>query len=259
MTAVTQTGNVSFVSIHPSFSAILGPSPAVTWGIEDPEGRPTFHEACVYNPATKSVFASSNRLFGPDDQQSITLTQIFDNDDPASVSAQKVTPADLVFANGGFNYKTGLVFCTQGNSANDLPGGVVYMPDPSSPMEVEYLVSSFQNRSFNSPNDVIVNPQDGSIWFTDPAYGFPQKFRPPPELPNQVYRFDPETKSIRAVADGFVRPNGLCLSQDLKLLYVTDTGAINGAADIPFDKTGPASIYAFDVLNTPNGFKPLPN
>lgn len=28
---------------------------------------------------------------------------------------------------------------------------------------------------------------DGSIWFSDPIYGFDQGIRPPPELPNQVY------------------------------------------------------------------------
>jgi len=40
-------------------------------------------------------------------------------------------------------------------------------------------------------------------------------------LPAQVYRFDPTSGSVRAVADGFGRPNGLAFSPDESVLYVT--------------------------------------
>jgi gluconolactonase len=39
-------------------------------------------------------------------------------------------------------------------------------------------------------------------------YGYWQYFRPQPGLPNQVYRFNPETGALTVVADGFVAPNG---------------------------------------------------
>src|SRR5206468_7837 len=100
---------------------------------------------------------------------------------------------------------------------------------------------------FNSVNDVVVHPEDGSIWFTDPCYGHHQGIRNKPVLPNQVYRYDVKTSSIRAVADGFTRPNGLCFSPDLKTLYVTDTGSIHGSSDVPIDLAGPSHIYAFDI------------
>lgn len=263
MAQVTDFANISFVSIDPSFTAIVGESPKVVWGLKNPEDVPTFHEACVYHPPTKSVFVNSNLLPLSYDEslkndtsgKIVVLSQVFDNEDPSAVTLKEVTPSGLPFGNGGANYKGGLIFCAQGNKINDPPSGIVWMPDPKTPADTEYLVTNFYNRSFNSPNDLIVNPEDGTIWFTDPAYGFPQGFRPPPQLPNQVYRFDPESGSLRAVADDFRRPNGLCLSPDLKTMYISDSGAITGEAGVPFDLTGPSTIYAFDVLKTENGKK----
>jgi sugar lactone lactonase YvrE len=45
-------------------------------------------------------------------------------------------------------------------------------------------------------------------YFTDPTYGYDQGFRPAPVLPEQAYRFDPDTGLVGVAADGFVRPNG---------------------------------------------------
>ena len=36
---------------------------------------------------------------------------------------------------------------------------------------VTVLADSYNNQSFNAPNDAVVHPEDGSIWFTDPGYG----------------------------------------------------------------------------------------
>lgn len=76
-------------------------------------------------------------------------------------------------------------------------------------------------------NDVVV-AKDGSIWFTDPCYGYEQEFRRKPKLPNQVYRFSPQDGHIRVVADGFGRPNGICFNPDETVVYITDTDAIHG-------------------------------
>ena len=89
------------------------------------------------------------------------------------------------------------------------------------------ILDNYHDRAFNSPNDVIVH-SDGSLWFTDPIYGFEQGFKGTPQLPSQIYRFDPKTGDTRVVADGFGRPNGLCFSPDEKTLYVTDTDWIHG-------------------------------
>jgi gluconolactonase len=255
---------VSFEPHHDSFLAILGASPTIILLQEDAGGLATYHEACIYHAATKSVFVTSNQLPLPSGQlesstsnKKVTITRVYDEGDPSRISRVDATPPALVMANGGVNYKSGLLFCAQGNRTNSPPGGLVYVAHPEPPYSAQNLIASFQGRSFNSVNDVIVHPHDGTIWFTDPCYGYHQGIRPEPELPNQVYRFDPEDGSVRAMADGFVRPNGLCFSLDLKLLYVTDTGAIHGAKDKPFDKTGRASVYAFDILETKYGEYPV--
>jgi gluconolactonase len=76
---------------------------------------------------------------------------------------------------------------------------------------------------FNSPNDVVVK-SDGTIWFTDPSYGWLQGFRPRPQRRDAVHRFDPRTGSLRTVADSFDKPNGICFSPGERTLYVADNG-----------------------------------
>jgi gluconolactonase len=126
-------------------------------------------------------------------------------------------------ANGGVNYKDGILFCAQGSI--DASSGLYYMSSIP-PYTTAVLKADFHGRPFNSVNHVVVHT-DGSIWFTDPIYGHEQGYRPPPRLPNQVYRFDPETGSIRAMVVGFGRPNGICFSPDEQVVYVTDTDQVS--------------------------------
>jgi gluconolactonase len=89
------------------------------------------------------------------------------------------------------------------------------------------LASNYNGKRFNSPNDVIVNKNDNSIWFTDPSYGIMKNYtgrKAPSELKEAVYRIDSKTAKITKVTDDITKPNGLCFSPDLKTLYVSDTG-----------------------------------
>lgn len=133
-------------------------------------------------------------------------------------------PSGIDMPNGGVNYTDdSIIFCAQGSAVTGS-GGLYHMPRgaPAKP-----LITNFQGRDFNSPNDVVV-ALDGSMWFTDPCYGHDQDFRQKPSLPNQVYRYNPRTGDCRVVADGFDRPNGICFSPDEKVIYITDTGLIHG-------------------------------
>lgn len=107
---------------------------------------------------------------------------------------------------------------------------------------VTVLADRFEGRRFNSPNDAVVH-SDGSVWFTDPAYGIDSDYeghRAESELDGcHVYRVDPAGRVTR-VADSFVRPNGLAFSPDERLLYVADTGA----SHVP---DGPRHIRVFEV------------
>ena len=81
------------------------------------------------------------------------------------------------------------------------------------------LADNFQGKRFNSPND-IVQRSNGDYYFTDPAYG----------LPDREKDSSRETKVMgvyRLLQDGKVSllldqvwPNGLAFSPDEKILYV---------------------------------------
>lgn len=93
------------------------------------------------------------------------------------------------------------------------------------------LVTSFGYRPFNSPQHVTT-ARDGALWFTDPPSGADSGIRPRPQLPAHVYRFDPETASLRVLVDGLQRPMGLCLDPTEQTLYVTDVGIAAGEGDM---------------------------
>jgi gluconolactonase len=222
----------SWLEIHNrAADDILGQEPKLDLLLEDKK-RPFAHEAGVFIPDQNCLFVTSNQYPHPETSKShIHISRIQLPSDIKSTDAQatEIDAKNVYMANGGVNYKDGVLFCSQGTL--DKPGGIAYMPlnrhDSSTDYEAKLLVSAFHGRPFNSPNDVVVH-SDGSIWFTDPIYGSEQGIRPAPRLPNQVYRFDPATGGIRAIADGFGRPNGICFSPDEKIVYITDTDWIHG-------------------------------
>lgn len=110
--------------------------------------------------------------------------------------------------------------------------------------KVETVVDHWFGLPFNSPNDVV-EKSDGTIWFTDPAYGSLQGFRPKPLIGDFVYRYDPADDAVTVVVDTFKKPNGLCFSPDESILYVNDSGAIEGPNTYYVDL--PHHIRAFDV------------
>jgi gluconolactonase len=108
------------------------------------------------------------------------------------------------------------------------------------------IVDNWFALPFNSPNDVVVK-SDGTIWFTDPSYGYLQGFRSQPLVGDFVYRYDPATGAITVVSDSFKKPNGLAFSPDETILYINDSGAIEGPGT--YFVNLPHHIRAFDVQN----------
>ena len=105
------------------------------------------------------------------------------------------------------------------------------------------LASHWQGKRFNSPNDAAVK-EDGSIWFTDPAYGIDTDYEGyihPSEIGAcNVYRVDPQSGEVTAVITDMHRPNGIAFSPDESLLYVADTGQTH-------DPSLPATIRVYPV------------
>ncbi len=113
--------------------------------------------------------------------------------------------------------------------------------------EDEVLVSHYQRKRLNSPNDVVVKT-DLSIWFTDPPYGILSNYKghqATSELGRKcVFRFDPATADLQVVSDLMEEPNGLAFSPDERVLYVSDTSAA-----LRTDGSGNHHIMAFNVVN----------
>ncbi|WP_291365947.1 SMP-30/gluconolactonase/LRE family protein [Acetobacter sp. UBA5411] len=135
------------------------------------------------------------------------------------------------------------------------------------------IADSFNGKSLNSPNDVIVNPLDNSIWFTDPAYGdtlieghpdspgnganptgklrwtlgteVPVQFAGHARQAVHIFRVDGQNGQIKAVLspEDVPSPNGLCFSPDQKIFYAT--GTVSGSSQSGAQRV----IYAFDMVD----------
>jgi len=122
------------------------------------------------------------------------------------------------FANGHTVDRQGrLLSCEHGNrrvTRTEFSGSITVLAD------------AYQGKRLNSPND-IVERADGSVWFTDPAYGIDSDYEGHQATSEigacHVYRIDPSTGQVTIVADDFDRPNGLAFSADERQLYITDS------------------------------------
>jgi gluconolactonase len=133
-----------------------------------------------------------------------------------------------------------LLVCEQGTPTEHARISAV---DPETGA-AETVVDELRGLPLNSPNDIVVG-SDGSIWFTDPSYGFLQGFKPEPANGDYVYRFDGERLAV--VDDSFDKPNGLAFSPDESVLYVGDSGANHEVGS--FVPGRPHHIRAFDVVD----------
>jgi gluconolactonase len=247
-----------FVSFDDRFQTIIGDEPSIKLIVKD-DTEPFAHEAGVYIPETGDIFITSNHIRS-DGKKKVKISRVRKTDEMEEteycISQIDVEP-EIYMANGAVNYRQGVLFCEQGSLTE--PGGLTYLPVNSEPTTTKYtatnLISSYYGRWFNSVNDVVIHV-DGSVWFTDPPYGYEQGIRPVPQLPAQTYCFHPSTGSIRAMEDSLKKPNGLCFSPDQKTLYITDTASVRGDTRCHgmYSPTGPASIYAFDVVSRNGGW-----
>ncbi len=93
-----------------------------------------------------------------------------------------------------------------------------------SDQNVDVLVSDFEGKLLNGPNDLWVD-SEGGIYFTDPFYKRPYWDHEKPEIEAQrVYYVNPDLGAVNIVADGLVQPNGIIGTPDGKTLYIADIG-----------------------------------
>lgn len=101
--------------------------------------------------------------------------------------------------------------------------------------EYEILTDRFEDKRYNSPNDICVDRQ-GRVYFTDPCYGD----RTIMEMDIEgVYRLDTDGKVSRILGQPQIeRPNGIAVTQDSRHLYIVDSCPVSG---------GNRKIWSFDL------------
>lgn len=128
------------------------------------------------------------------------------------------------------------------------------------------IADRWRGKRLNSPNDVVVN-SDGSIWFTDPAYGIESDYegnKAESEIGAcNVYRVDPASGDVKAVITDMVRPNGLAFTPDEMELFVADSGRTHGEEnpahirrfEVKGDRLGRSSVFADSKAGLFDGFR----
>lgn len=84
---------------------------------------------------------------------------------------------------------------------------------------VTRLVTHYDNRPFNSPNDLVI--KGNAIFFTDPPYGLKdQKLMQGFFQPHAgIYKYEDGTVTLLDISLDY--PNGICFSKDGRYLYVS--------------------------------------
>lgn len=105
--------------------------------------------------------------------------------------------------------------------------------------QTRIIAGTFEGRSFNAPNDLVVT-RDGTVYFTDPRYFGHEPLTQPVF---GIYRVDADGSVTRVIVDA-ARPNGLALSPDERTLYVAENDIGTSEIRVP----GPYRQGGMDIL-----------
>jgi gluconolactonase len=217
----------AFESYSPAFATVLGDAPRLDRIVETDA-----HEGPVYMRDEDALYFTSLPRAG-----AVAIRRL----DVGSGEVRTVREA-ANGANGMTLAPDGrLVVCEQGSLAQ--PARITLVDRASGVAET--LCEGWNGAPLNSPNDVVVSG-DGSVWFTDPAYGHLQGFRPAPRAGDHVYRLDPSSGEVEVASSSFDKPNGIAFAPGERTLYVTDSGANQEEGSFYEDR--PHQIVAFDVV-----------
>jgi gluconolactonase len=118
---------------------------------------------------------------------------------------------------------------------------------------IEVLADRWQGKRLNAPNDIVVR-KDGHVYFTDPAFGNQQDAR---ELDFYgIYHISPKGE-LEAIAKPKGRPNGIAISPNGRILYVSNSDEHNLRA-YDLDHNGAASserILVSKIDGVPDGIR----
>jgi gluconolactonase len=119
--------------------------------------------------------------------------------------------------------------------------------------KADTLAERWEGKRLNAPNDIVVR-KDGHVYFTDPAFGSQADTR---ELDFYgIFHITPKGE-LDLVAKWKSRPNGITLSPNGRILYVTDSDKRSVAA-FDLDRQGNASnerVLIARTMGVPGGIR----
>ncbi|HZZ76077.1 MAG TPA: SMP-30/gluconolactonase/LRE family protein [Puia sp.] len=117
-----------------------------------------------------------------------------------------------------------LVLCQQGNRQIGRMKSSLNDPKPV----FETIVSTYQGKKFNSPNDAVY-AANGNLYFTDPPYGLEKGIKDSSkEIKFQgIFLVKAGRNKAILFSDKVSYPNGIALSPDNKILYISNSDGDN--------------------------------
>lgn len=118
--------------------------------------------------------------------------------------------SDMIGSNGlAMDENRYLVFCQHGDHS------IARLNDDHSILPV---VTLYQDRPFNSPNDLTIS-SDGSIYFTDPPYGLKDQVLNPSRFQARAGLYRYHRGQLKLLSTDLRYPNGICFSPCEQFLY----------------------------------------
>jgi gluconolactonase len=118
--------------------------------------------------------------------------------------------------NGGFSWRTDDGFTRPTGPAADYDGGAIQRVNLATGA-VETLYTQCDGIALHGPNDIVFDAH-GGFWFTDFGKTFEDRM-----LRGAVYYARTDGRFIRRAAHPVLTPNGIGLSPDGRMLYVSET------------------------------------
>ena len=216
--------------MHPSlqvFDKAIGQVIQTEFEIETLSADCQFTEGPVWHPEGYYIFSdiTANTVYQlvPGQAKQALITQ----SGTADTANDDLKP-DQAGANGlAWDHDGSLLVCRHGSHMVARWNGKALEP----------LITHFNQRPLNSPNDIIVD-EKGRIFFSDPPYGL-KEGKPAPEKYQPlagVYCYN--NGALTLICDSYRYPNGVCLTPDKKQLYI--------CSNKPFEKR--ISVYDLATL-----------
>lgn len=118
--------------------------------------------------------------------------------------------SEQIGSNGlAFNEKGELIICQHGNGALVKQTGQELVP----------VVTTFMDKRFNSPNDVVVHRE--AVFFSDPPYGLNNQQLHPDVAQLKARIYCHRNNKLSIVSEHYGYPNGVCISADGRSLYTS--------------------------------------